>query len=107
MCNATDLQISFCLPVSLNACAHNVADAEKDLKAQIASLEEELEGLRKSAANHASQMARPRGPAHAAGATSDSDQLDEAERCVRPSVCMCIRIYVGGGGEGGKGRCGW
>lgn len=76
-------------------CVHNLADAEKDLKSQIASLEDELEGLRKSAASHAAQMSRPRGPAHAAGATSDSDQLDEAERC----VCT-----YDGGGEGGKGR---
>ena len=102
MCNVTDLQMSFCLPVSLYLCVHNVADAEKDLKAQIASLEEELEGLRKSAANHASQMAQPRGPAHAAGATSDSDQLDEAERCVRTYINY---VCWGRGGEMGLVNC--
>lgn len=64
-------------------CAYiTVVDAEKDLKARIRSLEEELEGLRKRVADHASQMGRPRGPAHAAGTTSDSDQLDDAERWV-------------------------
>lgn len=73
------VEMSVCLSASL--CAYiTVADAEKNLKAQVGLLEDEVAGLRKKVADHASQMARPRGPAHAAGATSDSDQLDEAER---------------------------